>query len=98
MAKEENNMKIVRKRLVYHGRVQGVGFRYTAYRLAKANGLTGWVRNERNGTVTMEVQGTVLGIQRLMKSLNRDSYIRVDSIDATNLAVVKGEKAFETLY
>ncbi len=98
MEKEQNNMKIVRKRLVYHGRVQGVGFRYTAFRLARANGLTGWVRNERNGTVTMEVQGTVIGIQRMMKSLQRDSYIRVDSIDSTNLNVEKGEQGFETLY
>ena len=49
--------KGVRKHIVFHGRDQGVGFRYTAKYLAQSLELTGWVRNEWDGTVTMEVQG-----------------------------------------
>ena len=48
---------IKRKSIVFHGRVQGVGFRWTASQIAGEYGLTGWVRNEYDGTVTMEVQG-----------------------------------------
>jgi len=50
-------MAIRRKRLLLSGRVQGVGFRYFAYRLARELGLRGWVRNLQAGNVEIEVQG-----------------------------------------
>ena len=40
-----------------YGRVQGVGFRYSARYCALELGLAGWVRNEWDGSVEMEVQG-----------------------------------------
>lgn len=40
------------------GRVQGVGFRFFVQQNAKELGLTGWVRNMPDGTVTMEYQGS----------------------------------------
>lgn len=52
-----DRMSEVRKHFVFRGKVQGVGFRYTAKYLALSLGLTGWARNEWDGTVTMEVQG-----------------------------------------
>ena len=39
-------MAEVRKHIVFHGRVQGVGFRYTAKYLANSLNLVGWVQNE----------------------------------------------------
>ena len=51
-------MSEVRKHMIFHGRVQGVGFRYTAKYLARSMNLTGWVKNEYDGTVVMEVQGS----------------------------------------
>ena len=42
-------MAEVRKRIIFHGRVQGVGFRFTAKHLANSIGLTGWVQNEYDG-------------------------------------------------
>jgi acylphosphatase len=47
-----------RLHLVFAGEVQGVGFRWTSQRSATNTGCTGWVRNERDGTVTLELQGT----------------------------------------
>lgn len=47
----------VRKHIYFSGRVQGVGFRYHAYRIATALGLTGWVQNLYDDRVEMEVQG-----------------------------------------
>ena len=76
---------VIRKHLVYHGRVQGVGFRYTAKRLANSLRLTGWVKNEYNGTVTMEVQGKETTIYRLMEGINRDIYIEVEWIDSKDI-------------
>lgn len=47
-----------RLHLRYVGQVQGVGFRWTAQHVARDLGLTGWVYNEFDGSVTMELQGT----------------------------------------
>lgn len=66
-------MAEVRKRIVFHGRVQGVGFRYTARYLAISLGLKGWVKNEWNGDVTMEIQGTEAMIDKLLIGLNREA-------------------------
>lgn len=44
--------------LRYEGEVQGVGFRWTTRALANRIGATGWVRNEWDGSVSMELQGT----------------------------------------
>jgi acylphosphatase len=45
------------RRLVIRGRVQGVGFRYAMRDAASARGVTGWVRNRRDGSVEAQVQG-----------------------------------------
>jgi acylphosphatase len=45
------------KRVIFIGRVQGVGFRYTAHRIAHRHQLTGFVRNLPDGTVEMLAQG-----------------------------------------
>ncbi|MBR1829476.1 MAG: acylphosphatase [Atopobiaceae bacterium] len=46
-----------RLRMRFVGEVQGVGFRWTSRRVAQELGLTGWVRNEPDGSVSMELQG-----------------------------------------
>lgn len=48
---------IVRKHIIFHGSVQGVGFRYYSEHKANQLRLTGWVKNLYNGDVEMEVQG-----------------------------------------
>jgi acylphosphatase len=48
----------VARRVVIHGHVQGVGFRYAAIDAADRLGVTGWVRNRRDGTVEALLQGS----------------------------------------
>ena len=43
--------------MIAHGRVQGVGFRFTVLRIADHYRLTGWVRNVSDGSVQMMAQG-----------------------------------------
>lgn len=86
-------MAEVRKHIVFYGRVQGVGFRYTAKYLAQSLELTGWVRNDSEGTVTMEVQGREALINKLLVGLNNDRFITVDWIDTEEIPLEE-ERSF----
>lgn len=46
------------KHIIFIGQVQGVGFRFTAFRIANGYKLTGFVRNSLGGTVEMVAQGS----------------------------------------
>jgi len=59
----------VRRRVVVHGRVQGVGFRYSAQRVASGAGVDGWVRNRGDGTVEAVLEGRVGAVQRVVDFL-----------------------------
>ena len=48
---------MIRRRVVARGRVQGVFFRDSVQRLAERNGVAGWVRNNRDGTVEAAFEG-----------------------------------------
>lgn len=84
-------MAEIRQRIVFHGRVQGVGFRYTAKYLAQSLGLTGWVENEFDGTVVMEIQGREPMIHKLQEGLNRNSFIEIEWIDTEKYTGGTGE-------
>jgi acylphosphatase len=56
-------------RIVVAGRVQGVGFRWFAQAEARQLGLSGWVRNRRDGTVEAEVHGERALVERLVERL-----------------------------
>lgn len=86
--------EIIRKHYVFTGRVQGVGFRYKACKAADMLGITGWVRNEWNDSVTMEVQGTREALDRLMILLDSDRYIRIESSDWKIIRTAEDERRF----
>ena len=87
----------IRKRYTFRGRVQGVGFRYTAKQLANSMGLTGWVRNEYDGTVTMEIQGRETLINKVLVGLNNNMFITIDWIDSEEIPLQE-ESCFKYLY
>jgi len=53
----------VRARLVISGWVQGVYFRASARQMARARGLSGWVRNRTDGAVETVVEGDQEAVQ-----------------------------------
>jgi acylphosphatase len=70
------------KRLVIRGRVQGVGYRYAMVDAAMASGVTGWVRNRRDGSVEALVQGEPAAIESIVAWCRRGpSTSRVSAID-----------------
>ena len=56
----------VTRHLLITGRVQGVGFRFYTQRKARELGLTGWVRNCRDGSVEAVIQGTAEAVETLI--------------------------------
>ena len=57
---------MIRRRLVVHGFVQGVFFRDSVRRHALTAGVTGWVRNNRDGTVEAVFEGEDAAVERLL--------------------------------
>jgi len=59
---------MIQAHIYYSGIVQGVGFRYTAQRMAsQIGGLYGWVKNLRDGRVEIIVEGQRSEIEHFMK-------------------------------
>jgi len=54
------------KHLVISGRVQGVGFRYSMAEEAERLGVSGWVRNRRDGTVEAMADGDPESLRALV--------------------------------
>ena len=88
---------IVRKKVVFSGRVQKVGFRLELYCLAERLALAGWVRNREDGSVETELQGEAEKIDFLiqcMESLKRAS-VREKQVE--NVPVVEADEVFRIL-
>jgi acylphosphatase len=56
----------ITRHLRISGRVQGVGYRYSLCAEAQANGINGWVRNRRDGTVETVVQGSPEAVEKIL--------------------------------
>ena len=88
---------MLRKRIVFHGWVQGVGFRYQARHAAIMYGATGWVRNNYDDTVTMEIQGTQEQIEQVISAIKRARFIRITHMDVTVIPVIEEEWSFRAV-
>lgn len=93
--KESGNIKKCRRGIRFHGHVQGVGFRYQAQNAARQLGLTGWVRNEFDGSVSMEVQGQAEAIDRLLEFLGFNRWINIRDMEMEILPVDEREQTFK---
>ena len=81
------------------GRVQGVGFRMFVQQHAMELGLTGWVRNMEDGSVTMEIQGRQEKIDRLTDFIRQGNFfIRVSSLSLESRSVLPNEDRFVVRY
>ena len=65
-------MAMIRAEIVFRGHVQGVGFRYTATRIAERIDVCGWVRNETDGTVRLVVEASRELVDRLLESIDEE--------------------------
>ncbi len=81
--------------IVYSGRVQGVGFRATVRSIAQELGVAGTVRNNHNGTVTVDAMGTQDQIDLLRQRIRDAGVGRIDGEDASECGAPVHTGSFE---
>ena len=90
--------EVIRKHFKVYGDVQGVGFRYRAEHGAAAVGVTGWVRNDWDDTVEMEVQGTSEQIRQLLFLINQGKFISIQGLEEKIIPIVPDEWGFRVIH
>jgi acylphosphatase len=76
---------MVAKQIIFIGRVQGVGFRFTAHRIANRHQLTGFVRNLHDGSVEMLAQGNAQDIEDCISDIDQTFAGCIREAKATDL-------------
>ena len=84
-AEDKMSEIMIRRHISFTGRVQGVGFRYRARHAASLYGCTGWVRNEWDGSVTMEIQGKAEDINRVIQAIRAGGYVEIETMDGKEI-------------
>ncbi len=88
----------MRYHMSFYGQVQAVGFRYTARVAAEKFRLTGWVRNEYDGSVTCEVQGREADIEAWQYFIEQARFIMVDRVEKREITEDPEERSFNIKY
>lgn len=88
---------MIRRHITFSGRVQGVGFRYRARHAASLYGCSGWVRNEWDGSVTMEIQGNAEDIERVIRAIEAGRYVDIEDMKSREVPL-EDERGFHTEY
>jgi acylphosphatase len=84
------------RRIIYEGRVQGVGFRWTAKELARGYDVLGTVRNLPDGTVEMIVAGERGEVMEFLRDLREDSAVahHIKGVGEEEIATLPELKGF----
>jgi len=75
-----------RREVLFSGRVQGVGFRYTARGVAGRFAVLGYVRNLPDGRVQLVVEGQAAEVDRFIQALSEEMGRHISSVDSTRSA------------
>jgi acylphosphatase len=79
----------------YRGNVQGVGFRYTARRIARGYAVTGYVRNLADGRVELAAEGPADQVQSFLEELQRTMAQYIRHSDVQTLPATGKDREFE---
>lgn len=90
---------MLRYYIIFKGRVQGVGFRFTLCNIANKYDITGWVKNLDNGDVATEIQGDEENVNLLLKEIfNSKGFIRIDDYAIKKISIKEGDHDFKPIY
>ncbi len=87
---------MIARRVIFEGRVQGVGFRYTTKDIAKGFEVCGTVKNLPEGTVEMEVMGEREEVEAFLKEIAEESAMahHIKGMHVKNIPPLDGVKGF----
>jgi len=80
--------------LIFQGRVQGVGFRYTTHSLSRQFDVAGYVRNLKDGTVELRAQGQSQEIDRFVMAIRKHFEGQITSVQRDTVAPDSNLKGF----
>ena len=87
-------MSMVRKLIKFYRRLQGVGFRYRAEKNASLYDIYGWIKNNDNGSVEMEVQGKEENIDKMIDLIKKGNFIEVNAMEEKKIPLKNDEYGF----
>lgn len=96
--KKELPPGIIRKEFHFEGNVQNIGFRFEIQSHAKPLGITGYAKNNDDGSVTAQLQGSLEDINRVILSLQNIDRIQIDFISEKDLPLDYYENDFSIIY
>ncbi|WP_297056227.1 acylphosphatase [uncultured Dubosiella sp.] len=88
--------EVVRRHYHFTGSVQGVGFRVEMWRRAMNMHLSGWVRNNFDGSVDAELEGPLPRIEMLIQQMKEIPRIRIETMEVSEMKA-EGTQEFEML-
>lgn len=88
---------MIAKRVIFSGRVQGVGFRYTTKDLARGFEVCGWVKNLPEGTVELQVMGEEDEVEAFIREIAEESNVahHIKSLSAEPIPLLVGVSGFQ---
>ncbi len=85
--------------LTVRGQVQGVGYRFFVQKIAKKNGLAGWVKNKEDGSVEVTTEGEESLIETFIQTLRtQHPWAKVDALEVEWASCANEFHSFDITY
>ncbi len=94
----ESQEPIERREIRYSGRVQGVGFRYTARSIAQLYAVTGYVKNLPDGRVELVVEGPAEEVSAVLRAIREEMGRYIRDVQETTGAATGRFTGFDVRY
>lgn len=88
----------IRKEFHFEGNVQNIGFRFEVQSHAKPLGITGYAKNNDDGSVTAQLQGSEKNINKVITDLQNINRIQIDSVTEKEIPLDYYKNDFYILY
>jgi len=87
---------MIAKRVIFSGRVQGVGFRYTTREIATGFDVVGAVRNLPGGTVELEIMGETDEVEAYLAEITEESPVAhfIKEVQIEKIALLENARGF----
>jgi acylphosphatase len=93
-----NAAGLERRQVRYTGRVQGVGFRFTAHQIAQSYAVTGFVKNRSDGRVEIVVEGMPEELDRFLAEIAEAMSDKIHQAEVHTSHATEEFPSFEVAY